>query len=217
VNNGRRWLKKLGSLILILGMVVPVRAWGALALWYRLPGPAPVRLLGAGAFAAAGLVAAVSLFGRNPILGGLPFLLSLGALIAWWVTIEPVAQANWAPDVSRQTTGRLEGDILTLTDVRNFNWHADGSFDQDGVTRTYDLTKLRTLDVFLSYWAGQEMAHVIMSFGFGGGEQLPWSIEVRRRGGGEFSPLADLFKSNPSLWSLPTSATSCASARTCEG
>ena len=49
----------------------------------------------------------------------------------------------------------------------------------------------------MSYWAGPEIAHVIMSFGFEGGEYLAWSIEVRRRKGGEFSPLADLFKSNP--------------------
>jgi hypothetical protein len=51
--------------------------------------------------------------------------------------------------------------------------------------------------MFMSYWAGPEMAHVIFSFGFEDGTQLPWSIEVRRRVGGAFSPLADLFKSNP--------------------
>jgi hypothetical protein len=47
------------------------------------------------------------------------------------------------------------------------------------------------------YWAGPEMAHVILSFGFEGDEYLAWSIEVRRTRGGEFSPIADLFKSNP--------------------
>jgi hypothetical protein len=49
----------------------------------------------------------------------------------------------------------------------------------------------------MSYWAGPKMAHVILSFGFEGGNYLAWSIEVRRRKGGEFSPIADLFKSNP--------------------
>jgi len=65
------------------------------------------------------------------------------------------------------------------------------------VISTYDLTTLRSLDVFMSYWAGPQMAHVIMSFGFGDGRQLAWSIEVRRINGGEYSPLADLFKSDP--------------------
>ena len=49
----------------------------------------------------------------------------------------------------------------------------------------------------MSYWAGPEMAHVLLSFGFTDGSQLVWSVEVRRRNGGEFSPVADLFKSNP--------------------
>jgi hypothetical protein len=64
-------------------------------------------------------------------------------------------------------------------------------------TRSYDVSKLQTADLFMSYWAGPQMAHVIMSFGFEGDQYLAWSIEVRRREGGEFSPLADLFKSNP--------------------
>jgi hypothetical protein len=49
----------------------------------------------------------------------------------------------------------------------------------------------------MSYWSGMTIAHVMLSFGFEGGEQLAWSIEVRRQAGGAFSPLADLFKSNP--------------------
>ena len=51
--------------------------------------------------------------------------------------------------------------------------------------------------MFLSDWAGPEMAHVILSFGFEDGEYLAWSIEVRRSKGGAFSPVADLFKSHP--------------------
>jgi len=51
--------------------------------------------------------------------------------------------------------------------------------------------------MFMSYWSGPTIAHVIMSFGFDDGRYLAWSIEVRRLAGGSFSPLADLFKNSP--------------------
>jgi hypothetical protein len=177
-------------------VILPVSLWGILALWYQAPGPPWLRILTAAIFAALGGVAMVAPFGRRPALA-LPFVLAFGAILAWWTTIEPAATGDWAPDVARQTTGRLVGDTLTLTDVRNFAWHPDGSFDESWETRSYDLSKLRSLDLFMSYWAGPQMAHVIMSFGFEGGDQLAWSIEVRRTKGGEYSPLADLFKSDP--------------------
>jgi hypothetical protein len=193
----RRWIRTLAAVLLALVLIVPVCAWVALAFWYRLPGPEWLRLAAAAAFAGSGVLAVAGLLGRRPLLAALPFVLAFAAVLMWWGTIKPLASADWAPDVSRQTTGKLDGDILTLTDVRDFAWHADGTFDPSWVSRSYDLSKLRTLDVFMSYWAGPQMAHVIMSFGFDGGEQLAWSIEVRRTRDGVFSPIADMFKSSP--------------------
>jgi hypothetical protein len=196
MRGGSGWLRAVISLLILLVILVPISAWGSLALWYRLPGPDWLRVLVACGFAIAGGLAAFSLF-RRRLLFALPFVLAFGAILGWWTTIEPAATGDWAPDVARQTTGHLTGDTLTLTDVRNFTWHPDGSFDERWETRSYDLSKLRSLDLFMSYWAGPQMAHVIMSFGFEGGDQLAWSIEVRRTRDGEYSPLADLFKSDP--------------------
>lgn len=192
----RRFFSILALLILSLALALAT-AWAALALWYRLPLPEFARMAVAGAFGLLGIAAIVRLRRRRyqRVLG--LYIVALLAVIAWWSTIEPSADGDWAPDVSRQVTGVLNGDILTLTNVRDFDWRSDSDFTERWATRSYDLSKLKSLDMFMSYWAGPKMAHVIMSFGFEGGEYLAWSIEVRRSKGGAFSPLADFFKSNP--------------------
>ncbi|MBP1887428.1 DUF4105 domain-containing protein [Sinorhizobium mexicanum] len=178
-------------------VIALVTVWAALALWYRLPFPELAKAVTSGAFILLGLVAIVALFTRWRYRAGAVFLVALGVMLAWWSTIRPPKDADWAPDVARQVTGTLNGNLLTLTNVRDFEWRSNSDFTERWTTRTYDLDKLRSLDLFMSYWAGPEMAHVIMSFGFEGGDQLAWSIEVKRRIGGQFSPVADLFKSNP--------------------
>lgn len=171
--------------------------WASLALFYRLPVSPAIRGAAAGSLALLGVVAVISMIWRPRLVVILPFVLCFTGIVVWWSSIEPPAAANWAGDVARQVTGTVDRDILTLTNVRNFTWKSDGSFVEKWEPRAYDLKKLKSLDLFMSYWAGPEMAHMILSFGFDGDQYLAWSIEVRRTAGGKFSPLGDLFKSNP--------------------
>lgn len=186
------------SLAIILSLAIAIlTAWAGFAMWYRLPAAEPVRAVASALFILFGLAIVVALFSRFRIRAFVLFLAAFTAVLVWWSTIKPLGETDWAPDVARQVTGTRDGNLLTLKDVRDFQWRSDTDFTERWTTRTYDLSNLQTVDLFMSYWAGPNMAHVIMSFGFSGGEYLAWSIEVRRRVGGEFSPIADLFKSNP--------------------
>ena len=163
-------------------VVAPFSAWSALALWFRLPAPEVLRASAAVLFAILGLATIVALFMRlsRSLVALAVFALAFGGLLVWWSTIKPPLDGDWAPDVARQTTGAIKGDILTLSDVRDFDWRTDNDFTERWSKRSYDLSKLKTLDLFLAYWAGPEMAHVIMSFGFEDGDHIAWSVEVRR-------------------------------------
>ena len=177
-------------------LIAIVTAWASLALWYRLPAQELIRGLIASVAILVGVGTIIALYSRFRRPAFACFIAAFGAILIWWVTIRPKDHANWAPDVARQVTGELDGDMLTLTNMRDFEWRSDGNFTERWTTRTYDLNKLRTLDLFVSYWAGPEIAHTIMSFGFEGDDYLAWSIEVRRLKGGEYSPIADLFKNS---------------------
>ena len=186
-----------GRLLLAIAVIVPAGAWSAGAVWFRGPSPEWMRLALAVVLVLLALGAIFTLVFRRRWRPLAIFALFFVGIVAWWSTIAPPAVANFAPDVSRQTTGKIEGDILTLNDVRDFDWRNDEDFTARWQNRTYDLKKLKSLDLFLSYWAGPEMAHVILSFGFEDGEQLARSVEVKRLQGASFSPVADLFKTDP--------------------
>ncbi|MBV8106677.1 MAG: DUF4105 domain-containing protein [Hyphomicrobiales bacterium] len=177
-------------------VTAPLTAWAAMALWFRLPAPEWTRAAAAGVFVIVALATVWALFTRRRWVALSVFALVFGAVVVWWGSLEPPADGDWAPDVARQTTGTLDGDILTLSDVRDFDWVTDNDFSERWSKRSYDLSKLETLDLFLAYWGGPQMAHLIMSFGFDGGEKLSWSVEVRREKTGQFSPIADAFKSH---------------------
>ena len=201
---GRRAVSALLRILVSAVVIVPVSAWSALALWFRLPAPEGVRALAAGLFAILGLMTIAALFLRRSLIALTVFALVFGGLLVWWSTIRPPADGDWAPDVARQTTGVVDGDVLTLSDVRDFDWRSDEDFTERWSKRSYDLSKLKTLDLFLAYWAGPEMAHVMMSFGFENGDYLTWSVEVRREKTGEFSPVADAFKSHTLIYLATT-------------
>jgi hypothetical protein len=190
------------GLVAIL-IIAPIGLWTTLALWFRLPGPDAVRAVGAAIAAAAAVAAIVSLFTRVRWRALGVYAVLFAAILAWWSTIRPPTGLAFMPDVARQTTGTVEGNILTLKDVRDFDWRTEDDFTERWETKSYDLSKLDGLDLILAYWSGPLMAHLIMSFDFSDGEVLAWTIEVRREKGGYFSPIADAFK-NHTLVSLAT-------------
>ena len=177
-------------------MIAVAGVWGTMALWFRFPGPDAVRAAVCAVFALAACAAIIANFGSLRFRALSVFAVAFAGLLVWWATITPPKEGNWAPDVARQVTGTIEGGVLTLTNVREFEWRTIEDFTERWTTRSFDLSKLQTVDMFMSYWAGPGIAHSVMSFGFEDDEYLAWSVEVRREIGTVYSPVADMFKAN---------------------
>ncbi|MBV9247803.1 MAG: DUF4105 domain-containing protein [Acetobacteraceae bacterium] len=88
----------------------------------------------------------------------------------------------------------MDGDRLVIDNVRNFNGCSDEDFDQRWEQRVYDLSQLQNVDLILSYWGNEAIAHLIICFGFNGGRRLDFSIETRKERGEQYSTIAGFFK-----------------------
>ena len=211
-----RWI----GLALVTIAIVFAGGWCAFAVWFRFDSGESVRDLLAGLIVFFAVATVVCL--------GTPMrwlaLATYGALFAivllWWTTITPTNDRNWTPDVANSVTATISDDRLLVSNVRNFNWRSDTDFDERWEQRTYNLSRVSNVDLILSYWTGEAIAHLIVSFGFDDGTRLAFSIETRKERGEAYSAIAGFFKHTSwRSWRL-TSATSCGcaamfAARTC--
>lgn len=167
--------------------------WGALALWFQAPGGQfrSVFVLMWSAFALGVLIA---LWEGRAGLAFLSFALAFAVLLIWWQRISPTNESLWADDVAQITHGSIDGKRVTLQNVRNFDWRSNSDYTQRWETRSYDLDKINSVDMIMSYWDGRAIAHMLISFGFDDGRHVAFSVEVRRRKNATYSELGGFFK-----------------------
>jgi len=162
--------------------------WACAALWFDSPFPG---LLAAGF---AGLTAALLGWVR-PIRRALSGFAGLFLIvILWWISIEPSNERDWLPDVARTTTAVIDGDRIAIRNVRNFDYRTETDYDERWEERTYDLSKLRGVDLFLIYWGSPWIAHTIMSWEFEDAPPLAISIETRKEKGEAYSAVLGFFR-----------------------
>ena len=175
-------------------MLAVLCGWGALALWYRAPGGRSFRAALAAAWSGFGIVCLACVWTEWLAPALWIFAAGHAALLAWWRTLRPSNDRAWADDVARITHGGVDGNAVTLHNVRNFEWRSNEDYTARWETRRYDLDRLVSLDMIMSYWAGGAIAHTLISFGFDAGDHLVFSVEIRRERAKSFSEIGGFFK-----------------------
>ncbi len=108
--------------------------------------------------------------------------------------IKPSLNRIWADDVAQTVTGSLNGNFVTLSNIRNFEWRTPADYTPRWEVRTYDLQDLDSVDLFLSYWSNPAIAHTLVSFGFNNGDHVVFSAEIRKERHETFSEIGGFFK-----------------------
>jgi hypothetical protein len=185
-------IARIAGLGLVGLLVAGMTAWGAAALhWSDLP-DARLRDGLAALFAGGTLLAFVLLPNRRRTLAG--FAVAFVALLAWWWRIPASNERDWQEDVSRLPRAEIDGDLVTLHGIRDFDYRSETDWTPRWYDKTFDLRKLESVDLVASYWMGPAIAHIFVSFGFGDDGHVAVSIETRKEKGEGYSTVAGFFK-----------------------
>jgi Domain of unknown function (DUF4105) len=120
--------------------------------------------------------------------------LAFGIVFCWWRTLKPTNDRQWQPDVAETAWAEINGDEVTVHNVRNCDYRTDTDFTTHWETRTVRLSQITGMDVAIMYWGSPWMAHPIVSFRFADALPLCFSIETRKTIGQEYSALRGLYR-----------------------
>src|SRR5499426_1369442 len=190
----RRLARALLIVLISLAMLAAT-AWGTLAIYYSdLPGIELRRNLATAFSFLAAAMLGWYLFAANRgkvlIVFWGPFLL----LVIWWSTISPRQDRDWAPEYAKPAYATINGDLITIHNIRNFDYRTETDFVPRYYDKTFDLNKLDSVDLIATYWMGPAIAHIMVSFGFAGKDFIAVSIETRRERRESYSTIAGFFK-----------------------
>jgi hypothetical protein len=178
---------------LLVFILFPLTLWTVGAIWFDGPLPGP----GNGLLALFWLVLLAFAVTRSTQLrmrfvGWLAMFL---AVLIPWLLKKPSNDRNWEVDFANVPGVTIEGDLVTFTNFRNFDYQPDGTPIEKWETKQFHLSKLKHMDFFMTYWDGQSLVgHPIFSFDFGDEGHVAFSIESRREKGETYDILTSLYK-----------------------
>lgn len=167
-----------------------VLLWAVGAVWFDLPVPEVGRKVAAGVLFVG--VVSLSIFGRRR--GRVAAGVALALVAGWWFMQRPASDRPWQPDVAQTGWAEINGDEVTLHNVRNFEYRTAKDFTPRWETRTVRLSQITGIDLGVNFWGSSAMAHPLVSFQFADTPPVCFSIETRREVGEEYSAIGGFYR-----------------------
>lgn len=121
-------------------------------------------------------------------------LLVFFCVLTWWLHLTPSNDRQWQPDVMRLPTASVEGDVVTIHNIRNCAYRSETDYTVRYYDKQVRLSNLQGVDLFLVYWGSPNIAHTMLSFDFGDGSPVCFSIEARKTVDESYSAVAGFFR-----------------------
>jgi hypothetical protein len=188
-----RWQRyfRIARLACLYSVLLLLILWATAALffdvritWLRFPAMAAY-------LAANGLALIFLRRSRRQALG---VFACFAVVLCWWLSLRPSNEGVWQTDVSKTAWAEVHGDKITLHNLRLCSYRTESQYTCAWLTRVVDLKDLRGVDLFLDYWGSPWIAHTILSFDFGDGNRVAFSIEARKRIGQSYSAIGGFFR-----------------------
>jgi Domain of unknown function (DUF4105) len=183
------------ALVLLGLLMLGLSGWGVLALLYWDHANPLLRRGLAVAYAVTAVLLMAAFALRRRRWAAVAAFMALSALlVACWSAIEPSNDRDWQPENAVLAYASIDGDRITLHNIRNFDYRSETDFTPGYYDRTFDLRQLDAVDLFASYWMGPTIAHLFLSFGFADGKHVAVSIETRVARGEGYSTVQGFFR-----------------------
>jgi Domain of unknown function (DUF4105) len=171
--------------------LLAIAVWAIVAIIYSNLPNIP-RLCIAGIFGVGSLIVLVRPYCDRRALP--VFLVAFAVVLIWWLLMPPSNNRNWQPDVAVLPWADINGDRVTIHNIRNCDYRSETDYTVRHYDKTFDLARLNSVDLAIIYWGSPYIAHTMLSFGFEGDGNVCFSIETRKEIGEEYSTVKGFFR-----------------------
>jgi hypothetical protein len=182
-----RWIAL--AFVFVIGSIAALWAIGALYFDFPLTAWRGVASIALALLIVSGLVFVGGTWKKIGVL-----FAAFAMVLAWWFTLQPSNDRPWQPDVAQTAWADIQGDEVTIHNIRNCDYRTETNYTPRWETRTVRLSQITGIDMAINYWGSPYMAHPIVSFQFADAAPLCFSIETRKEAGESYSAIGGIYR-----------------------